>query len=125
MELSQVLTKLLAELVDGARDQAAAFILNSGDAGLLRSLHKLSAADASCSVNDGATIAAHAQHVRYGLSLMINGRVKAAIPSQTRNGTKRGRRPSSTPRSGSRSRTDCATRRIAGLRHCALRARRQ
>ena len=37
---------------------------------LLRSLDKISAADASRSVNDGATIAAHAQHVRYGLSLM-------------------------------------------------------
>ena len=39
-------------------------------AGLLRSLDKLSAADASGSVHGGATIAAHAQHVRYGLSLM-------------------------------------------------------
>jgi hypothetical protein len=36
----------------------------------LRSLDRLSAADASQSVNGGATIAAHAQHVRYGLSLM-------------------------------------------------------
>ena len=50
--------------------QTGAFILNSGDVGLLRSLDKLSAEDASRSVNDGATIAAHAQHVRYGLSLM-------------------------------------------------------
>ena len=31
---------------------------------------QLSAGDASRSVNDGATIAAHAQHLRYGLSLM-------------------------------------------------------
>ena len=38
--------------------------------GLLRSIDKLSAADASQAVNDGATIAAHAQHLRYGLSLM-------------------------------------------------------
>ena len=37
---------------------------------MLRSLARLSAADASRSVNDGATIAAHAQHVRFGLSLM-------------------------------------------------------
>jgi hypothetical protein len=44
--------------------------LNSGDAGLLRSLDKLSAAQASRSLDGGATIAAHAQHVRYGLSLM-------------------------------------------------------
>jgi hypothetical protein len=55
-------------LVDGT-SQTGAFILNSGDRGLLRSLDKISAADASRAVNDGATIAAHAQHVRYGLSL--------------------------------------------------------
>ena len=69
-ELTPVLTRLFSELVDGARAGAGAFILNSGDVGLLRSLDKLSAADASRSVDDGATIAAHAQHVRYGLSLM-------------------------------------------------------
>ena len=45
-------------------------MLNSGDLGLLRSLDAISAADASRSSNGGATIAAHAQHVRYGLSLM-------------------------------------------------------
>ena len=68
--MSPVLTRLFSELVDGARDPTGAFILNSGDVGLLRSLDTLSAGDASRSVNDGATIAAHAQHVRYGLSLM-------------------------------------------------------
>ena len=45
-------------------------MLNSGDIGLLRSLDTLSPAAASRSVNGGATIAAHAQHLRYGLSLM-------------------------------------------------------
>ena len=64
------LTKLFSELVDGAPERGGAFILNSGDHGLLRSLEKITAADASRSVNDGATIAAHTQHVRYGLSLM-------------------------------------------------------
>jgi hypothetical protein len=68
-EISQPLTRLFSELVDGAH-AGGAFVLNSGDAGLLRSLDKLSAADASRSVHGGATIAAHAQHVRYGLSLM-------------------------------------------------------
>jgi hypothetical protein len=67
---ASVLTRLFSEFVDGAHGQGDAFMLNSGDVGLLRSLDKLSAADASRSVNDGATIAAHAQHVRYGLSLM-------------------------------------------------------
>jgi hypothetical protein len=56
--------------MDGASSGGGAFVLNSGDAGLLRSLDKLSADDASRSVNQGATIAAHVQHVRYGLSLM-------------------------------------------------------
>jgi hypothetical protein len=69
-DLSPVLSRLFSELVDGASDPTGAFILNSRDVGLLRSLDKLSADDASRSVNDGATIAAHAQHVRYGLSLM-------------------------------------------------------
>jgi hypothetical protein len=64
------LTRLLSELADGTSGQMGAFVLNTGDVGLLRSLDKLSAADASRSVNGGATIAAHAQHVRYGLSLM-------------------------------------------------------
>ena len=69
-DLTVVLTRLFSELVDGAGDPAGAFILNSGDVGLLGSLDKLSPDDASRSANDGATIAAHAQHVRYGLSLM-------------------------------------------------------
>jgi hypothetical protein len=64
------LAGLFSELVDGTPGAGGAFILNSGDPGLLRSLDKLSAAEASRSVNGGATIAAHAQHVRYGLSLM-------------------------------------------------------
>lgn len=69
-ELSSSLATLFSELVEGAPTGGGAFILNSGDAGLLRSLDKLSAGDASHSVHGGATIAAHAQHVRYGLSLM-------------------------------------------------------
>jgi hypothetical protein len=69
-EVSPILARLFSELVDGANDPAGGFVLNSGDAGLLRSLEKISAADASRSTNGGATVAAHAQHVRYGLSLM-------------------------------------------------------
>lgn len=66
----RAITRLFSELVDGAPAGGEAFVLNSGDAGLLRSLDKLSAAEASRSVNGGATVAAHAQHLRYGLSLM-------------------------------------------------------
>jgi hypothetical protein len=69
-DIGASLATLFSELVIGANSGGGAFILNSGDAGLLRSLDKLSAADASSSVHGGATIAAHAQHVRYGLSLM-------------------------------------------------------
>ena len=69
-QMTRALTGLFSELVNGAPAGGDAFMLNSGDAGLLRSLDKLSAHDASQSVNGGATIAAHAQHLRYGLSLM-------------------------------------------------------
>ena len=69
-ETSRALSRLFSELVDGTSGRGNAFILNTGDIGLLRSLEKLTAADASTSFNQGATIAAHAQHVRYGLSLM-------------------------------------------------------
>jgi len=69
-ELTSPLEWLFAELVDGTSGRGGAFILNSGDIGLLRSLDKLSAAEASRSAHGGATIAAHAQHLRYGLSLM-------------------------------------------------------
>jgi hypothetical protein len=68
-ENNRALGRLFSELVNGTSGRTG-FILNSGDLGLLRSLERLSAADASRSVNDGATIAAHAQHVRYGLYLM-------------------------------------------------------
>jgi hypothetical protein len=69
-DISKSLTTLFSELIDGANSPAGAFILNSGDAGLVRSLDQLSAAEASQSIHGGATIAAHAQHLRYGLSLM-------------------------------------------------------
>lgn len=68
--IAPVLAGLFAELVDGAAAGGDAYILNSGDAGLLRALDALSASDASRNTNGGATIAAHVEHVRYGLSLM-------------------------------------------------------
>jgi hypothetical protein len=79
-ELSSTLVQLFAELVNGTPEEGGAYILNSGDAGMLRSLEKLSAADASRSVNDGATIAAHARHVQYGLSLMNRWAVAGGNP---------------------------------------------
>jgi hypothetical protein len=79
-ELSSSLARLFAELVNGAPQGGGAFVLNSGDAGLLRSLEKLSAADVSQSANDGATIAAHARHLQYGLSLMNRWAREAGNP---------------------------------------------
>ncbi|HUU36333.1 MAG TPA: hypothetical protein VMW48_19850 [Vicinamibacterales bacterium] len=61
---------LFAELVDGAASDGGAFVLNSGDIGLLRSLSALSSGDASAAVAGGASVAAHATHLSYGLSLM-------------------------------------------------------
>jgi hypothetical protein len=69
-EIGPILARLFSELVEGASDRNGGFVLNAGDAGLLASLDKIGASDASRSANDGATIAAHAQHLRYGLSLM-------------------------------------------------------
>ena len=75
-ELTKTMTRLFSELVDGAHPTGGV-VLNTGDIGLLRSLDKISAAEASARANDGATIAAHTQHLRFGLSLMnewaING----------------------------------------------------
>ena len=68
-DIAATLASLFAELTAGAH-AGEAFILNSGDAGLLASLDKLTAREASRSANEGATIAAHAQHLRYGISLM-------------------------------------------------------
>ncbi|HSA55717.1 MAG TPA: DinB family protein [Gemmatimonadaceae bacterium] len=67
--MSSSLTRLFSELVDGAQ-ASFNYILNRGDAGLLGSLDRLSAADASRSSEGGATIAGHVEHLRYGLSLM-------------------------------------------------------
>ncbi len=69
-ELADTLTALLSELVEGT-PETGGFMLNRGDPGLLRSLERLSAAEASAvPAGGGAPLAAHVEHVRYGLSLM-------------------------------------------------------
>lgn len=70
MDTNRALAQVLSELVDGTVATVDAVVLNSGDLGLLRSLARLSADDASRSAGEGATIAAHAQHLRFGLSLL-------------------------------------------------------
>jgi hypothetical protein len=79
-DTSPTLAHLFSELVDGVSSDKGGFVLNTKDIGLLRSLDTISADDASRSVNDGATIAAHAQHLRYGLSLMNEWGEKGGNP---------------------------------------------
>lgn len=68
-DLTDTLTTLFAELVDGVPTQPA-YMLNPGDIGLLRSLDRLSAAEVSVVPPGGASVAAHVDHVRFGLTLM-------------------------------------------------------
>lgn len=68
-DLGNTLPTLFAELIDGA-SQPEAYMLNRSDPGLLRSLDKLSATAASAPTPHGSSIAAHVEHLRYGLSLM-------------------------------------------------------
>jgi hypothetical protein len=68
-DISPILEGLFSELVNGP-SSSGAVVLNSGDVGLLRSLDRVPAGAASLATNGGATLAAHAQHLRYGLSLM-------------------------------------------------------
>lgn len=67
-EITATLQTLFGELVDGP--PGGAYMLNRGDVGLLASLEKLSAAEASTTHAGGAAIASHVEHLRYGLSLM-------------------------------------------------------
>ncbi len=50
-DVNSALTRLFSELVDGASSLTGGFVLNTGDAGLLRSLDELSAADPSRAVS--------------------------------------------------------------------------
>ena len=70
-DLTTVLPTLMSELVNGAPDpHVSTYMLNRADAGLLGSLGRLSASAASAATPGGASIAAHVEHVRYGLSLL-------------------------------------------------------
>ena len=66
----RALATVLKELVDGAAEKDC-WVLNPKDPGLLNSLDKLSAESASAMPqNGGASIAAHTDHLRYGLELI-------------------------------------------------------
>ena len=68
-EIANSLGTLFGELVEGA-SKSGGYMLNGGDEGLLRTLDTLSAADVSAPASTGSSIAAHVDHLRYGLSLM-------------------------------------------------------
>jgi hypothetical protein len=70
-DIAGVLGNIMSEFVIGSPDPSASTVaLNRGDEGLLRSLDKLSAAAASSTHAGGGSIAAHTDHLRYGLSLL-------------------------------------------------------
>jgi hypothetical protein len=68
-DLDRSLPSLFSEVAFGS-PPSGAFVLNPKDPGLLASLDRLSAEAASANHDGGASIAAHARHVAYGLSLM-------------------------------------------------------
>jgi hypothetical protein len=74
-----VLQTLFNELISGSPDSSRrTYVLNQGDAGLLVSLDRLSAAAASAT-HGGPSIAAHVDHLRHGLSL-LNQWAKGTLP---------------------------------------------
>jgi len=78
---SPVLLTLFSELTAGSPEATRrTYVLNQGDAGLLVSLDRLSAAAASAT-HDGPSIAAHVDHLRYGLSL-LNRWAKGTLPPE-------------------------------------------
>jgi hypothetical protein len=67
--LTQTLSTLFGELMDGT-SPSGGYMLNANDVGLLRSIDKISATDASAVVDGGSSIAAHVDHIAYGIGLM-------------------------------------------------------
>ena len=67
-QFRNALSGLLHEVIDGPRD--AAFFLNRGDRGLLKSLDLVTAPAASVHSEGRPSIAAHMDHLRYGLQLL-------------------------------------------------------
>ena len=69
--LSNILPTLFAEIVFGSPNpETPTFMLNRGDAGLLASLDRITFDAASMGTDDGASIAAHVEHLRYGFAIL-------------------------------------------------------
>jgi hypothetical protein len=68
-QLTGILENLFGELMHGVSGRGG-FMLNHRDRGLLRSLERVSASDASALTSTGSSTAAHVAHLAYGLSLL-------------------------------------------------------
>ena len=69
--IARVLPTIFRELIHGSADPGArTYVVNQGDRGLLAALDRLPASAASASHDDGPSIAAHVDHLRYGFSLL-------------------------------------------------------
>ena len=75
---------LLHELTHGPATDPA-WVLNPGDRGFMGALDALSAADASARTGGRSSIAAHVDHVRYGLELMNRWAAGEKDPFSTAN----------------------------------------
>jgi hypothetical protein len=70
-EIADILARIASEFVLGSPDPSTSTVaLNRGDEGLLKSLDKLSAGAASSTHAGGGSIAAHTDHLRYGLAIL-------------------------------------------------------
>lgn len=69
--VSSTIGLLFRELVDG-RSSTEPYVLNEGDIGLLGSLDRLSADEASSALPTRVSVAAHVDHIRYSLH-RLNG----------------------------------------------------
>ena len=81
VDLPRALATLLREVLEGPAETGA-YVLNRGDKGLLASLDALSAEAASAHSSDRASVAAHVDHLRYGLEL-LNRWARGADPWST------------------------------------------
>ncbi len=63
--ISHTLVTLFRELTSGPDKPSQAYMLNTGDVGLLRSLDAISTETASQTSQGGASSASHVDHLRY------------------------------------------------------------
>ena len=107
----RALSNMLTEIFDGPPGQEA-YLLNPGDPGLLRQLDTIDASAASQRPMPGkTTIAAHVDHVHFGLSILNRWAAGEGNPwGAARTGTPVGSAPQLPTISGELYATVCATK---------------